>query len=55
MNLSEIKKITEIDLGTMGPGLMETFAQAGYHVTGYDQDRRLPQNAEKSSKQFWRP
>jgi len=38
MNLSEIKNIAVIGLGTMGPGLMETFAQAGYHVTGYDQD-----------------
>lgn len=36
MNSKEIKKIAVIGLGTMGPGLAEAFAQAGYLVTGYD-------------------
>ncbi|MFH1080616.1 MAG: 3-hydroxyacyl-CoA dehydrogenase family protein [Pseudomonadota bacterium] len=38
MKLNEIKKIAVIGLGTMGPGLAESFAQAGYQVTGYDQN-----------------
>lgn len=36
MKLDEIKRITVIGLGVMGPGLVEVFAQAGYQVTGYD-------------------
>jgi len=36
MQLNEIKKIAVIGLGIMGPGLVETFAQAGYQVSGYD-------------------
>ena len=38
MKLSEIKKIAVIGLGTMGPGIAQAFAQAGYMVTGYDQN-----------------
>ncbi|KMY65722.1 hypothetical protein AAU61_20770 [Desulfocarbo indianensis] len=36
MNTSEIKNIAIIGLGTMGPGIAQAFAQAGYQVTGYD-------------------
>lgn len=36
MTLSRIKNITVIGLGTMGPGIMQSFAQAGFEVTGYD-------------------
>jgi len=36
MKIGEMKKITVIGLGIMGPGLAEVFAQAGHQVTGYD-------------------
>ena len=45
MELDDIKKITVIGLGTMGPGLVQAFAQAGYEVTGFDLD---PKAADKS-------
>lgn len=36
MNQNEIKKIAVVGLGTMGPGIMQSFAQAGFDVTGFD-------------------
>jgi 3-hydroxybutyryl-CoA dehydrogenase len=36
MKAREIRKVAVIGLGTMGPGLAEIFAQAGFRVTGYD-------------------
>lgn len=36
MNPSEIKKVAVIGMGTMGPGLAQSFAQAGCSVCGFD-------------------
>lgn len=36
MKASEIKKIAVIGLGTMGPGIIQSFAQAGFLVKGFD-------------------
>lgn len=47
MKLSEIKNIAIIGLGTMGPGIAQAFAQAGYQVTGYDLN---PDTAQTSRK-----
>jgi len=47
MNSKEIKKIAVIGLGTMGPGLVEAFAQAGCRVKGYDAN---PEAAAKCGK-----
>jgi 3-hydroxybutyryl-CoA dehydrogenase len=45
MKLTDIKKIAVLGLGTMGPGISQAFAQAGYEVMGFDLD---PKAAEKS-------
>jgi 3-hydroxybutyryl-CoA dehydrogenase len=50
MNLKEIRKIAVIGLGTMGPGLVEAFAQAGYRVTGYDSNPEAAVNCGKVIK-----
>ena len=36
MNPSDIKNIAVIGLGTMGPGIIQSFAQAGFTVKGFD-------------------
>jgi len=36
MEITDIKKIAVIGLGTMGPGIAQVMAQAGYEVGGYD-------------------
>ncbi len=36
MQANEIKSIAVIGLGTMGPGIIQSFAQAGYLVKGFD-------------------
>jgi 3-hydroxybutyryl-CoA dehydrogenase len=36
MKASEIKNIAVIGLGTMGPGIIQSFAQAGFMVKGFD-------------------
>ena len=36
MQISDIKNIAIIGLGTMGPGIAQAFALAGYRVRGYD-------------------
>ncbi len=36
MKASEIKNIAVIGLGTMGPGIIQSFAQAGFSVKGFD-------------------
>ena len=36
MNASDIKSIAVIGLGTMGPGIIQSFAQAGFAVKGFD-------------------
>ena len=47
MNSKDIRKIAVIGLGTMGPGLVEAFAQAGCRVKGYDAN---PEAAAKCGK-----
>ena len=39
MEITDIKKIAVIGLGTMGPGIAQVMAQAGYEVGGYDLNR----------------
>lgn len=36
MKIEQIKKIVVIGLGAMGPGIAQSFAQAGFEVTGFD-------------------
>ncbi len=36
MNNNENKKVAVVGLGIMGPGIMQSFAQAGYDVIGFD-------------------
>jgi 3-hydroxybutyryl-CoA dehydrogenase len=36
MEIKDIKKIAVVGLGTMGPGIAQVMAQAGYEVGGYD-------------------
>lgn len=36
MDIKDIKKIAILGLGTMGPGIAQVLAQAGYDVCGYD-------------------
>ncbi|MGD8564296.1 MAG: 3-hydroxyacyl-CoA dehydrogenase family protein [Desulfarculaceae bacterium] len=47
MNISQIKNIAVIGLGTMGPGIAQTFAQAGYKVIGYDLNPDAARNSQK--------
>ena len=47
MKIEQIKNITIIGLGTMGPGLAQTFAQAGYQVTGFDLNPAAAANCAK--------
>lgn len=47
MNPEEIKKIAVIGLGTMGPGLVEAFAQAGCRVTGFDANPEAAEGCRK--------
>ena len=46
-DLSRIKKIAVIGMGTMGPGISQAFAQGGYTVTGFDLNKA---NYEKSDQ-----
>lgn len=39
MDIKDIKKIAVVGLGTMGPGIAQVMAQAGYEVSGYDLHR----------------
>ena len=39
MEIKDIKKIAVIGLGTMGPGISQVMAQAGFEVGGYDLNR----------------
>lgn len=41
MKIDDIKKIAVLGLGTMGPGIAQVFAQAGYEVCGYDLDQEI--------------
>ena len=36
MEIKDIKKIAVVGLGTMGPGIAQVLAHAGYQVSGYD-------------------
>ncbi|MFH2128251.1 MAG: 3-hydroxyacyl-CoA dehydrogenase family protein [Pseudomonadota bacterium] len=36
MDITDIKKIAVIGMGTMGPGIAQVMAHAGYEVAGYD-------------------
>lgn len=47
MNQEQIKNVTIIGLGTMGPGLAQAFAVAGYHVTGFDANAAIWSQAQK--------
>ncbi|BEQ15610.1 3-hydroxyacyl-CoA dehydrogenase family protein [Desulfoferula mesophila] len=47
MHLDQIKNITVIGLGTMGPGLAQAFALAGFRVTGFDANPQMPAQAKK--------
>lgn len=44
MDIKDIHNIVVIGLGTMGPGIIQAFAQAGYQVTGYDISPGAPQS-----------
>ena len=39
MEIADIKKIAVIGLGTMGPGIAQVMALAGYEVGGFDLNR----------------
>jgi 3-hydroxybutyryl-CoA dehydrogenase len=39
MEIKDLKKISVVGLGTMGPGIAQVMAQAGYEVGGYDLNR----------------
>jgi len=41
MEITDIHKIAIIGLGTMGPGIAQVMAQAGYQVSGYDLDKSI--------------
>ena len=41
MEITDIHKIAIIGLGTMGPGIAQVMAQAGYQVSGYDLDKGI--------------
>ncbi len=47
MPTTRIRKIAVIGLGTMGPGIMQSFAHAGFQVSGFD----LAENARKQCQQ----
>ncbi|MBW1735481.1 MAG: 3-hydroxyacyl-CoA dehydrogenase family protein [Deltaproteobacteria bacterium] len=47
MLADEVKTIAVIGLGTMGPGIAQAFAQAGYYVTGYDVNPRAAETCKK--------
>ncbi|MBU1154812.1 MAG: 3-hydroxyacyl-CoA dehydrogenase family protein, partial [Proteobacteria bacterium] len=36
MDIKDVKKIAVIGMGTMGPGIAQVMAHAGYEVAGYD-------------------
>jgi len=39
MEIKDIKKIAVVGMGTMGPGIAQVMAQAGYQIRGYDLNR----------------
>ena len=41
MDIKEIKKLAIVGLGTMGPGIAQVMAQAGYEVSGYDLNKDI--------------
>jgi 3-hydroxybutyryl-CoA dehydrogenase len=41
MEIKDIKKIAVLGLGTMGPGIAQVLAQAGYQVSGYDLNQEI--------------
>ena len=41
MQMQDIKKIAVLGLGTMGPGIAQALAQAGYKVSGYDLNKEI--------------
>ena len=47
VKLNDIRDIAVIGLGTMGPGIAQAFAQAGYKVTGYDLNPAAAKTCEK--------
>lgn len=47
MKLEQIKNVAIIGLGTMGPGLAQAFALAGYQVTGFDAKPEMQGQARK--------
>ena len=47
MNAEQIKNIAVIGMGTMGPGLAQAFALAGFEVTGFDAKADMQSQARK--------
>ena len=41
MEINDIKKIAVLGMGTMGPGIAQVLAQAGYQVAGYDLNQEI--------------
>lgn len=39
MEIKDIKKIAVLGMGTMGPGLAQVLAQAGYEISGFDPNK----------------
>ena len=41
MEIKDIKKVAVLGFGTMGPGIAQVMAQAGYRVSGFDLDQSI--------------
>ena len=50
MSIKEIESIAVIGLGTMGPGILQTFAAEGFEVYGYDNDSKAFDTCRKIVK-----
>ncbi len=48
MKLEEVKKIAVIGAGTMGHGIAQIFAQAGYEVNMMARTQKRPRSKEKN-------
>ena len=47
MSADQIKNVAVIGMGTMGPGLSQAFALAGFQVTGFDANPDMLGQAKK--------
>ena len=56
MKVADVKKVAVFGAGTMGPGLAQVFATAGYDVSMYSRKAETLEKAGcRSPRPTWRP